>query len=201
MPRRKSQRRQEILQSLAQMLESDRGQKITTASLAYKVGVSEAALYRHFPSKAKMFEELIVFAEETIFGLIAQICHSDTNCETKCKNILTSILVFSEKNPGISRVLSREALVGEDMRLHRRASQFFDRIDTQLRQIFREAEPKEGKRTRIPLIVATNLLLAIVEGRISQFVRSDFANLPSKDWDLQWELIIGNFFCKTAAHK
>ena len=105
-------------------------------------------------------------------------------------------MVFSEKNPGISRILSREALVGEDERLRRRACQFFDRIESQLRQVLREAELKEGVRTKIPLITATNLLLAIVEGRICQFVRTDFVNLPSKGWDMQWNLIIGNFFSK-----
>ena len=198
MPRKKGQRGQDILQALAEMLESERGQKITTASLASKVGVSEAALYRLFPSKAKMFEALIVFSEETIFGLIGQICHSDASCEAQCKNILTGILVFSEKNPGISRILSREALIGEDERLRRRACQFFDRIEAQIRQILREAELKEGLRTKIPLIAGANLLMAIVEGRICQFVRTDFVSLPSKNWDLQWSLIIGSFFSKTS---
>ena len=196
MPRRKSQRGQDILEALAEMLESERGQKITTASLASKVGVSEAALYRHFPSKAKMLEALIVFAEDAIFGLIGKICQGDASSESKCKNILTGILVFSEKNPGISRILSREALVGEDERLRRRASQFFDRIESQLRQLLREAELKEGIRTAIPIIAATNLLLAIVEGRICQFVRTDFVNLPSKNWDIQWNLVVGNFFAR-----
>ena len=196
MPRKKSQRGQEILEALAEMLESEPGQKITTALLASKVGVSEAALYRHFPSKAKMFEALIVFAEDAIFGLIGKICKDDASSESKCRNILTGILVFSEKNPGISRILSREALVGEDERLRRRACQFFDRIESQLRQLLREAELKEGIRTKIPLIAAANLLLAIVEGRISQFVRTDFVSLPSKDWDMQWDLVVGNFFSK-----
>ena len=136
---KKSNRRQQILETLARELESHPGSRITTASLAEAVGVSEAALYRHFASKAKMFEALIDFAEDSIFGIVNTIMSQEKNAATRCEKIIRLLLGFSEKNPGITRVLLGDALVGENDRLRTRVSQFFDRIETQFRQVLREA--------------------------------------------------------------
>ena len=129
------------------MLESNPGGKITTAALAAEIGVSEAALYRHFPSKARMFEGLIDFMEDTIFSRISRILNEGSTALVQCEKIILLVLTFAEKNPGISRVLNGDALVGETERLRDRASQVFNRLDTQLKQIFREAEIKEGLRS------------------------------------------------------
>ncbi|MFV0478213.1 MAG: nucleoid occlusion factor SlmA [Parahaliea sp.] len=194
MPRKNSQRRQQILEALAEMLEARPGERITTAGLARQVGVSEAALYRHFPSKSKMFEALIEFIEETLFSRISLILSEGTDVRSRCEKILTLLLTFSERNPGITRILTRDALAGETDRLHKRVAQLFDRFETQLKQVIREAEPREGLRPSIPLPVAVNLLMAIVEGRISQFVRSEFSHPPTNGWQEQWSLLIKNFF-------
>ncbi len=194
MPRKKGQRGEAILKALAEMLESERGQRITTASLAAKIGVSEAALYRHYPSKAKIFEELIIFAEETLFSLAGQISRSEASCKEQVKHILTGILVFSERNPGISRLLSGEALSGEDKRLRLRVCQLFDRLETQLKQIIRKAEHEEHLRPTIPLVNCANLFMAVIEGKVAQYVRSDFGNLPTSGWDFQCAILIEHAF-------
>ncbi|MBT5067370.1 MAG: nucleoid occlusion factor SlmA [Halieaceae bacterium] len=188
MSQRRSDRKDQILQTLAQMLEASPGSKITTAKLAANLGVSEAALYRHFPSKTRMFESLIDFVEETLFSRITQILNEESNQLTRCKKILTLFLVFCERNPGITRILSGDALTGEHERLRGRVAQVYDRIETQLRQCLRMAEVEEGWRTAIPVNTSANLLLALVEGRIAQFVRSDFGLLPTRAWDDQWSV-------------
>ena len=188
MSQRRSDRKDQILQTLAQMLEASPGSKITTAKLAANLGVSEAALYRHFPSKTRMFESLIDFVEETLFSRITQILNEESNQLTRCKKILTLFLVFFELNPGITRILSGDALTGEHERLRGRVAQVYDRIETQLRQCLRMAEVEEGWRTAIPVNTSANLLLALVEGRIAQFVRSDFGLLPTRAWDDQWSV-------------
>ena len=188
MSQRRSDRKDQILQTLAQMLEASPGSKITTAKLAANLGVSEAALYRHFPSKTRMFESLIDFVEETLFRRITQILNEESNQLTRCKKILTLFLVFCERNPGITRILSGDALTGEHARLRGRVAQVYDRIETQLRQCLRMAEVEEGWRTAIPVNTSANLLLALVEGRIAQFVRSDFGLLPTRAWDDQWSV-------------
>lgn len=188
MSQRRSDRKDQILQTLAKMLEASPGSKITTAKLAANLGVSEAALYRHFPSKTRMFESLIDFVEETLFSRITQILNEEPNQLTRCKKILTLFLVFCERNPGITRILSGDALTGEHARLRGRVAQVYDRIETQLRQCLRMAEVEEGWRTAIPVNTSANLLLALVEGRIAQFVRSDFGLLPTRAWDDQWSV-------------
>ncbi|MDB3932747.1 nucleoid occlusion factor SlmA [Luminiphilus sp.] len=188
MSQRRSDRKDQILQTLVQMLEASPGSKITTAKLAANLGVSEAALYRHFPSKTRMFESLIDFVEETLFSRITQILNEESNQLTRCKKILTLFLVFCERNPGITRILSGDALTGEHARLRGRVAQVYDRIETQLRQCLRMAEVEEGWRTAIPVNTSANLLLALVEGRIAQFVRSDFGLLPTRAWDDQWSV-------------
>ncbi|WP_148253249.1 nucleoid occlusion factor SlmA [Aidingimonas lacisalsi] len=185
----KSNRREQILQALALMLEEDSGKRITIASLARQVGVSEAALYRHFPSKARMFEGLIEFIEETLFERIRRILDDTPEALPRCQQILTLLLGFTEKNPGLSRLLGGDALTGETARLRQRINQLFERLETQLKQILREAELHEGRRPTLPASSAANVLLAHVEGRITQFVRSDFRRRPTEHWEDQWPLL------------
>jgi len=181
----KISRREQILQALAQMLENNPGQRITTAALAREVGVSEAALYRHFPSKARMFEGLIGFIEETLFSRITLILQSDAGGSRQCEQILTLLLAFVEKNPGMARILTGDALAGETERLRVRINQLFERLETQLKQVMRQAEVREGLRTEIPAGSAANLMLAAAEGRIRQFVRSEFKRRPTENWNEQ----------------
>ncbi len=190
----KISRRQQILESLAHMLEVSPGARITTAALAKEVGVSEAALYRHFPSKSKMFEGLIEFIEETIFSRIALITADETSALTRCNKILFLLLTFTERNPGITRILTGDALTGETERLRARVAQLFDRLETQIKQILREAEIREGIRPTLPVTAAANLLMATAEGRIAQFVRSEFKRPPTESWDDQWPVLVSGFF-------
>lgn len=193
----KISRRQQILECLAKMLEESPGGRITTAALATKVGVSEAALYRHFPSKTKMFEGLIEFIEDTVFSRVKLIITDAPNAQIRCEQILLLLLTFSERNPGITRILTGDALAGETDRLHQRVAQFFDRLETQLKQIIRDAEIKEGLRSRCPSNIAANALLALAEGRIAQYVRSGFKRMPTENWGLQWSIVISDFFVET----
>jgi len=191
-------RRQQILQALAHMLEVSPGERITTARLAKEVGVSEAALYRHFPSKSKMFEGLIQFIEETLFTRVSMILKEEDQATARCEKILTLLLTFTERNPGITRILTGDALAGETERLRARVAQLFDRYETQLKQTLREAELQEGIRPTMPVAIAANLLLATVEGRICQFVRSEFKRKPTENWQDQWPVIMDGFFKQTA---
>lgn len=182
-------RREQILQGLALMLEEDSGKRITIAALARQVGVSEAALYRHFPSKARMFEGLIEFIEQTLFERIGRILEEVPEALPRCGQILTLVLAFAEKNPGLSRLLGGDALTGETARLRQRIHQLFERLETQLKQVLREAELREGRRPSLPIPAAANLLVAQVEGRIAQYVRSDFRHRPTEHWDDQWPVL------------
>jgi len=179
---KKISRRHQILEALAHMLEQSPGERITTAGLAKQVGVSEAALYRHFPSKTKMFEGLIEFIEEAIFSRVNLIVGEETSAAARCEKILTLLLAFAERNPGISRLLTGDALAGETDRLRQRIAQFYDRLEMQLRQIMKEAELREGVRPVMPVNIAANLLMAAAEGRIMQFVRSEFKRSPTENW-------------------
>ena len=192
--REKGAKKEAILRALAQMLESNPGGKITTAALAAEIGVSEAALYRHFPSKARMFEGLIDFMEDTIFSRISRILNEGSTALVQCEKIILLVLTFAEKNPGISRVLNGDALVGETERLRDRASQVFNRLDTQLKQIFREAEIKEGLRSNMTPAMTSNLLLTFIEGKVSQFVRTDFQQKPTEHWNEQWSYLNQDLF-------
>lgn len=187
----KKPRRQQILEAFAHMLEASPGARITTAALAKQVGVSEAALYRHFPSKTKMFEGLIEFIEEAIFARVNLIsAQTDIGGLEKCEKILNLVLVFSERNPGITRILTGDALAGETERLHQRVIQFFDRLETHLKQILREAELREGLRFAMSVSATVNLWLAAVEGKIAQFVRSQFRAPPTSGWGEQWPFLM-----------
>lgn len=190
----KVSRRQQILESLAHMLEDSPGARITTAALAKQVGVSEAALYRHFPSKSKMFEGLIEFIEETLFTRISMIMNDEPGSLARCNKILHLLLTFTERNPGITRILTGDALTGETERLRQRVAQVFDRMETQIKQILREAELREGLRPTLPMNAAANLLMSNAEGRIAQFVRSEFKRRPTEYWDDQWPVLVSGFF-------
>ncbi|MEP3856824.1 nucleoid occlusion factor SlmA [Porticoccus sp.] len=190
----KTSRKQHILQALAGMLEAAPGGRITTAALAAEVGVSEAALYRHFPSKTRMYEGLIDFIEETLFTRMRTIIVEEPDAASRCYRILTLLLTFAERNPGITRLLTGDALTGETERLHKRIQQLFDRLETQLKQILREAEVSENLRPAITVTAAANLILALAEGKISQFVRSEFTRLPTANWQEQWSVAATVFF-------
>ncbi|USE36893.1 nucleoid occlusion factor SlmA [Endozoicomonas sp. SCSIO W0465] len=185
----KISRKQQILEALAHMLETAPGTRITTSALAKEVGVSEAALYRHYPSKAKMFEGLIEFIEETLFSRIALILSEESHVVARCEKILLLLIGFCEKNPGLTRILTGDALAGETERLRQRMIQLFDRMETQLKQTLREAEIKEGVRTRMTVSVTANLMLASAEGRIAQYVRSEFRRKPTENWADQWLIL------------
>lgn len=191
---RRGERRQLILEVLARLLQETQGEHITTAQLARAVGVSEAALYRHFPSKAKMFEGLLEFIEETLFTRINRILAEESRAEARIQSILFLVLGFADKNPGMARLLYGDVLVGETERLRKRVAQIYERIETQLKQILREAEVNEN--FRVPVTDVAGLLLAIMEGSITRFVRSEFHSSPVAGWDKQWEMIRKSVFGK-----
>ena len=195
----KVSRKDQILQALARMLEAAPGQRITTAALAREVGVSEAALYRHFPSKARMFEGLIKFIEDTLFARITRIINDEEKAEIRCYKILLLLLTFCDKNPGMTRLLTGDALAGETERLRERIAQFFSRLEAQLKQVLREAQIRENLKTTISPTVLANLLLASIEGRLVQFVRSEFKVSPLDNWDLQWDFLSKNLIEPYAA--
>lgn len=183
---KKTNRRAQILQALAGMLETHQGQRITTAKLAEKVGVSEAALYRHFPSKARMFEGLIEFIEETLFSRINKILNEEKDSAARCQLILHLLLGFAEKNPGITRILNGDALMGEQDRLRARIAKLFERLETQLKQILRERKLREGKTLTAEEGIIANLMICYVDGRINQYIRSGFSRKPTEQFSEQW---------------
>lgn len=188
----KPNRKQQILECLALMLQSSPGQRITTAKLAAEVGVSEAALYRHFPSKARMFEGLIEFIEESVFSRINLILNDHKEALTRCHHILHVLLVFSERNPGMCRILSGDALMGENERLRIRVHQFFEKLESQFKQVLRERKLREGKGFTVSEQALANILVSYAEGKISQYVRSGFTKKPSEDFNEQWQFLMAN---------
>ncbi len=187
-------RKQAILEALANELEQHPGDRITTAALARAVGVSEAALYRHFPSKARMFEGLIGFAEESVFVRINQILEEEKNTQRRAARVVYLLLGFADRNPGITRILLGGALVGERERLHDRVQQFFERIDLQLRQILREAQLRQDASLRTSPEEAAALLTAFVEGRMQQFLRSRFSQPTLAAWETDWAVLSHGLF-------
>jgi len=184
---KKTNRKEDILHALAIQLEGKPGEKITVKKLAQQVGFSEAALYRHFPSKARMFEGLIDYIESTIFSQINIIKERDKKTFVRIANILYFLLAFSEKNPGITRILSGDALLGEHERLQNRMDHIFAKLESQIKQILREKPMLDGNKLEMEEGVLANLLLAFVEGRMNQFVRSQFKQKPTKNFKLQWQ--------------
>jgi len=184
--KKKVNRKDDILSALAIMLEGKPGQRITTAKLAVEVGVSEAALYRHFPSKARMFEGLIDFTETTIFSHINVIKEQQKDIFVRIEHIVHFLLGFSEQNPGITRILSGDALVGENERLQLRIEHVFSKLETQIKQILRERPISDGQKFEMDEGILANLLLAYIEGRMNQFVRSQFKQKPTQHFKSQW---------------
>ena len=185
--RKPGERRLQILQTLAAMLQEPKPEKITTAALAARVGVSEAALYRHFASKAQMYEGLIEFIEQTLLGLIARITADTPSPAAQIEAILGMLLNFAEKNPGMTRVLIGDALVHENERLQKRINQLHDRIEAQLRQCLRFCGDRQSELSA-PL---ANLLQCVVVGRWHQFAKSGFTRPPGGDIDLLLSRLLG----------
>ncbi len=178
---RPGERRVQILQTLAAMLEQPGAERITTAALAAKLDVSEAALYRHFASKAQMFEGLIEFIESSVFTLVNQITEREAGGAAQAQKIVVMLLQFGEKNPGMTRVMVGDALVFEHERLNLRMNQFFDRVESQLRQCLRAAAEAAGSST--PTVDANALssaLTSLIVGRLQRYARSGFRRLPTE---------------------
>nr|WP_294912925.1 nucleoid occlusion factor SlmA [uncultured Gilliamella sp.] len=183
-------RKEDILQALAAMLESNEGtQRITTAKLAATVGVSEAALYRHFPSKMKMFESLIVYIEDILLSRINVIMQDEPNTFARLQLILALILGFSEKNPGLTRIMTGHALMFEQEQLQDRISQLFERIETQIKQVIRERKIREGIAFITDERILASQLLAFCEGMMARYSRSGFKYLPTTNFETRWALL------------
>ncbi len=174
---RPGERRLQILQTLAAMLEQPGAERVTTASLAARIGVSEAALYRHFASKAQMFEGLIDFVDQSVIGLIRQVTDREPAGAVQAGRIVALLLQFAEKNPGMSRVMMGDALVLEHERLQERINLLFDKVEAQLRQSLKTSD---SATPTADAQVAASLLVAFMQGRLLRFARSGFKRLPSE---------------------
>jgi TetR/AcrR family transcriptional regulator len=181
MPRAKGERKLEILKALAQMLEQPKWERITTAALAERLDVSEAALYRHFASKAQMFEGLIEFIENSVFTLANRITADETGGERQAERLLEMLLAFAEKNPGMVRVMTGDALVGEHERLQARMNQFFDRFEATLRQSLRLAHASQGASPGdADASAQACAMLRYAIGCLHQFAKSGFTRKPGE---------------------
>ncbi len=185
------ERKLQILQTIAGMLEQPKGDKITTAALAAKLDISEAALYRHFASKAQMFEGLIEFIEQTVFGLANKITSEEAGGMKQVEGILSMLLGFAQKNRGMTRVLIGDALVNEDERLQLRINQLFDRIETTLKQALRIAATQGNLDANIDVGAQANVMLCYVIGRWQLFGKSGFTRDPMAQWPQQWAILSG----------
>lgn len=185
------ERKLQILQTVAEMLEQPKSEKITTAALAAKLDISEAALYRHFASKAQMFEGLIEFIEQTVFGLINKISAEESDGLKQAEGIVALLLGFAQKNRGMTRVLIGDALVNENERLQQRINQFLDRIETTLKQSLRIAATQGKLAAETDAGALANLLVCYVIGRWQQFGKSGFTRDPMAQWPQQWALLVG----------
>jgi len=181
---RPGERRVQILQTLASMLEQPGADRVTTAALAAKLDVSEAALYRHFASKAQMFEGLIEFIEQSVFTLVNQIIEREDGGLAQAQRIVAVLLQFGERNPGMTRVMVGDALVYENERLVARMNQFFDRIESSLRQVLRSAAESRGSST--PTVEANaqaSVMVSFIIGRLQRYARSGFKRQPGEQLD------------------
>ncbi|MFO1318696.1 MAG: nucleoid occlusion factor SlmA [Burkholderiales bacterium] len=184
------ERKLQILQTLAGMLQDPAGEKITTAALAAKLDVSEAALYRHFASKAQMYEGLIAFIEETVFGLINKITAEETRGVKQVEAIIPMLLGFAAKNPGMTRVLIGDALVHENERLQARINQLHDRLEAQLKQSLRFAITQGDIPEDRDVAAQANLIVACITGRWHQFAKSRFKRSPMENVEVQTRLLM-----------
>ena len=178
-------RKDQILQALAEMLEGPRAEKITTAALAAKLGVSEAALYRHFASKAQMFDGLIEFIEKTLFSLINRLMTEEKSGMRQVEGIMSLLLGFSKKNLGMTRVLIGDALINENERLQIRINQLHDRLEATLKQALRFAASESEVPVELDASAQANLLMCFVTGRWHQFAKSGFKRDPMEHWEAQ----------------
>jgi TetR/AcrR family transcriptional regulator len=186
------ERRVQILQTLATMLEQPGAERITTAALAARLDVSEAALYRHFASKAQMFEGLIEFIEQSVFTLVNQIAERESSGTVQAQKVLTVLLQFCEKNPGMTRVMVGDALVFEHERLLVRMNQFFDRIESQLRQSLRQVAEAAGSTTpTVDANAQASVLTGFAVGRLQRFARSGFKRSPTEHLEAALRLLVG----------
>jgi TetR/AcrR family transcriptional regulator len=186
------ERRVQILQALATMLEQPGAERITTSALASRLEVSEAALYRHFASKAQMFEGLIEFIEQTVFTLVNQIAERETDPTVRTRKLVVMLLQFAEKNPGMTRVMAGDALVFENERLQERMNQFFDKIEASLKQNLREGASADGAATpTVQAQVQASVIVAFMLGRLQRFSRSGFKRLPSEHLDASLAMLLG----------
>ena len=186
------ERRVQILQALATMLERPGAERITTSALAAKLDVSEAALYRHFASKAQMFEGLIEFIEQSVFTLVNQIAEREADPSARARRLVVMVLQFGEKNPGMTRVMVGDALVFENERLQQRMNQFFDKLEASLKQVLRDAATSSGAATpTVDAQVRASVAVAFMVGRLQRFARSGFKRLPSEHLDASLATILG----------
>jgi TetR/AcrR family transcriptional regulator len=186
------ERRVQILQTLAAMLEQPGAERVTTAALAAKLDVSEAALYRHFASKAQMFEGLIEFVEQTVFGLVNQITERETQPAVRVAKIITMLLQFGEKNPGMTRVMVGDALVFENERLQQRMNQLFDKLEANFKQALREQGETNGSAAPTADANArASVLVAFCMGRLQRYARSGFKRMPSEYLDVSLAGLLG----------
>ena len=184
MPRAKGERRLEILKALAEMLEAPRWERITTAALAHKLDVSEAALYRHFASKAQMYEGLIEFIESSVFSLANRIAEDEADGTRQAEKLVEMLLAFAEKNPGMVRVMTGDALVGEHERLQARMNQFFDRLEATLKQALRVGSDADAA-------ARAAALLRYAIGCLHQFAKSGFVRKPVESFAAQRRYLLG----------
>lgn len=186
------ERRVLILQALAAMLEQPGAERITTSALAAKLGVSEAALYRHFASKAQMFEGLLEFIEQSIFTLVNQITERETEPTARIRKLVVMVLQFAEKNPGMARVMVGDALVFENERLQARMNLFFDKLESSLKQSLRDAAAANGAATpTVDAQVRASVIVSFMVGRLQRFARSGFKRLPSEYLEASLVTILG----------
>jgi TetR/AcrR family transcriptional regulator len=183
-------RKDQILQTLAQMLENPAGEKATTAALAARLGVSEAALYRHFRGKAEMFEGLIEFIEQTLFALINKITSEEKSGVRQLEAMLGIMLAFAQKNRGMTRVLVGDALVNEDERLQTRINQLHERLEAALKQALRFGVSQREIAQEVDIAAQANLMMSFVTGRWHQFARSGFKRDPVELWAKQWRQLM-----------
>ena len=185
------ERRVQILQALAAMLEQPGSERITTAALAARLDVSEAALYRHFASKAQMFEGLIEFIEQSVFSLVNQIADRESDAAVRTRRLVVSVLQFGEKNPGMTRVMVGDALVFENDRLQERMNQFFDKLESSFKQTLRDAASANGAATpTVDAQVRSSVITAFMVGRLQRFARSGFKRLPSEHLDASLAILL-----------
>ena len=186
------ERRVQILQALAGMLEQPGAERVTTSALAARLGVSEAALYRHFASKAQMFEGLIEFIEQSIFTLVNQIAEREAVHAVRLRKLVTLVLQFAEKNPGMTRVMAGDALVFENERLQERMNQFFDKLEASLKQTLREAAASASAATpTVDAQVRASVITAFMLGRLQRFSRSGFKRLPTEHLEASLAAVLG----------